>query len=300
MSLTPQERSGAADVPVDCRSDAASAEFADTVRALESELTTTRENLHSTIEELETSNEELQATNEELVASNEELQSTNEELHSVNEELYTVNAEYQNKIAELTQLTNDMENLLRNTDIGVIFVDSDLRIRKFTPQIAAAFNLLPQDLSRSIETFVPQIDYPNLVVDLKHVLATGKPIEVEVRDRRSNDLLLRIRPYCSSTSTIEGVLLTLVDISAPKTAQRELIATGRQLRGILENATTFISVKDLEGRYVLCNPVSREYLRVSPEKARGRTDYEFLPQHIADELEAHRPRNRNHGKGLPV
>ena len=180
-----------------------------------------------------------------------------------------------------------MENLLRNTDIGVIFVDSDLRIRKFTPQIAAAFNLLPQDLSRSIETFVPQIDYPNLVVDLKHVLATGKPIEVEVRDRRSNDLLLRIRPYCSSTSTIEGVLLTLVDISAPKTAQRELIATGRQLRGILENATTFISVKDLEGRYVLCNPVSREYLRVSPEKGAGRTDYEFLPQHIADELEAH-------------
>jgi two-component system, chemotaxis family, CheB/CheR fusion protein len=287
VSLIPQESPGSANLPADRTNDAASAEFADTVRALESELATTRENLHSTIEELETSNEELQATNEELVASNEELQSTNEELHSVNEELYTVNAEYQNKIAELTQLTNDMENLLRNTDIGVIFVDSDLRIRKFTPQIAAAFNLLPQDLGRSIETFVPQIDYPTLVLDLKQVLVSGKPIEVEVRDRRNNDLLLRIRPYCSSTSTIEGVLLTLMDISALKTAQRELIATGRQLRGILENATTLISVKDLEGRYLLCNPVSKEYLGVSPEEARGRTDYDFLPQDIADELEAH-------------
>lgn len=287
VSFIPQESSGSVQLPADSPDDSASAEFAETVRALESELATTRENLHSTIEELETSNEELQATNEELVASNEELQSTNEELHSVNEELYTVNAEYQNKIAELTQLTNDMENLLRNTDIGVIFVDGELRIRKFTPQIAVAFNLLPQDLGRSIETFAPQIDYPTLVVDLKHVLATGKPIEVEVRDRRNNDLLLRIRPYCSSTSTIEGVLLTLVDISALKTAQRELNSTDRQLRGILEHATTLISVKDLQGRYVLCNPVSREYLGVSPEEARGRTDYDFLPQETADELEAH-------------
>ena len=58
----------------------------------------------------------MQATNEELVASNEELQSTNEELHSVNEELYTVNAEYQRKIAELTELTDDMDNLLRSTE----------------------------------------------------------------------------------------------------------------------------------------------------------------------------------------
>ncbi len=287
VSLIPQETTGSAAPPADSTNESASEEFADTVRALESELATTRENLHSTIEELETSNEELQATNEELVASNEELQSTNEELHSVNEELYTVNAEYQNKIAELTQLTNDMENLLRNTDIGVIFVDSELRIRKFTPQIAAAFNLLPQDLGRSIETFVPQIDHPTLVPDLKHVLTTGKPIEVEVRDRRNNDLLLRIRPYRSSTSTIEGVLLTLVDISALKAAQRELIATGRQLRGILENATTLISVKDLEGRYLLCNPVSREYLGVSPDEARGRTDHDVLPQHIADDLESH-------------
>src|SRR6185312_14612703 len=78
--------------------------------ALEAELAYTKENLQSAIEELETSNEELQT-------SNEELQSTNEELQSVNEELYTVNAEYQRKIAELTELTNDMDNLLASTDV---------------------------------------------------------------------------------------------------------------------------------------------------------------------------------------
>src|SRR4029077_13175783 len=121
--------------------------------ALEGELSHTKENLQAAIEELETSNEELQASNEELHASNEELQSTNEELQSVNEELYTVNAEYQRKIAELVELTNDMDNLLSSTEVGTIFLDAQLKIRKFTPQIAETFDLVLHDVGRSIETF---------------------------------------------------------------------------------------------------------------------------------------------------
>jgi two-component system, chemotaxis family, CheB/CheR fusion protein len=121
------------------------------ITGLERELMYTKEHLQSTIEELETSNEELQSTNEELVASNEELQSTNEELHSVNEELYTVNAEHQRKIEELMQLTSDMDNLLASTDIGTIFLDLDLHIRKFTPAIAKLFNLVPHDVGRPLK-----------------------------------------------------------------------------------------------------------------------------------------------------
>ena len=125
----------------------------DQMRSLEVELQYTKENLQATIEELETSNEELQATNEELVASNEELQSTNEELHSVNEELYTVNAEHQRKIDQLTQLTADMDNLLESIDVGTVFLDRELCIRKFTPRIADVFHILPQDVGRRIDSF---------------------------------------------------------------------------------------------------------------------------------------------------
>ena len=115
---------------------------------LERELDFKKESLQTTVEELESSNEELQSTNEELVAANEELQSTNEELHSVNEELYTVNAEHQRKINELTQLTADMNNLIRSTDIGTVFLDRALRIRRFTPAISSAFDILDQDIGR--------------------------------------------------------------------------------------------------------------------------------------------------------
>ena len=124
---------------------------------LEAELQYTRENLQATLEEMETSNEELQATNEELIASNEELQSTNEELHSVNEELYTVNAEYQRKIVELTEMTDDLNNLFQNPEEGVAFLDRDLCIRKFTPQMARVFHFLPLDIGRRIDTFAHNI-----------------------------------------------------------------------------------------------------------------------------------------------
>src|SRR5205814_5401159 len=120
----------------------AQGESVERISSLERELVYTKEHLQSTVEELETSNEELQSTNEELVASNEELQSTNEELHSVNEELQTVNVEHQRKIDQLTELTDDMDNLLQSIDVGVLFLDADFRVRDFTAPISQVFHLL--------------------------------------------------------------------------------------------------------------------------------------------------------------
>lgn len=259
----------------------------DRVASLESELRYTQENLQATVEELETSNEELQAANEELVASNEELQSTNEELHSVNEELYTVNAEYQRKINELTQLTNDMDNLLRSTEIGTVFLDRNLCIRKFTPQISRIFNLLPQDVGRRIDAFTHNIDEPRLLDEIQEVLRTATPFEREVNDRQGNWHFLRILPYRASTAEVEGAVLTLIDISALKRAETELQDLHRQLTGILDNSETFICVKDLDGRYTLCNHASEQVLGAVSERVRGRTDYDFLPTDVADLLQAH-------------
>ena len=198
------------------------------IAGLEGELRYAKENLQATIEEMETSNEELQATNEELVASNEELQSTNEELHSVNEELYTVNAEYQTKIAELTELTADMTHLLEATEVHTLFVDRDLRLRKFTPKIGEAFHLLPQDVGRRLDSFAHDIDDENLLPDLGRVLASGITIEREVRDVAGNSYFLRILPYRVGAK-IDGVVLTL---DRPVGAQARATGPGRRARAL--------------------------------------------------------------------
>lgn len=257
----------------------------DRIISLETELRYTKENLQATIEELETSNEELQATNEELVASNEELQSTNEELHSVNEELYTVNAEYQRKISELTELTNDMDNLLHSTEIATIFLDRNLCIRKFTSRSAQLFDLLPHDLGRHIDTFSHRIQDDQLIQDTVDVMTNEQPVEREVRDRHGNWLFLRILPY-RSKNAVEGTVLTLIDISALKQAEARLSEMDLQLQGILDNSTAMIFVKDLEGRYLLANRQCHLKLGAPSALVLGRTDRDFLPREVADAIQA--------------
>jgi len=199
----------------------------ESIVALESELADVRQSLQATIQELETSNEELQATNEEMQASNEELQSTNEELHSVNEELYTVNAEHQNKITQLSELTRDMDNLLQSTEVHTLFLDSSLRIRKFTPRVAKAFNLIPQDIGRCIDSFKSSISCEDLAGKLNHVIDSGEPHEEEVIDGSGTWYLMRLLPYRSADNaasevSVDGALLTLVDITKLREASRML------------------------------------------------------------------------------
>jgi two-component system CheB/CheR fusion protein len=218
------------------------------LESLEHDLRYTRENLQALIEEQESSNEELQATNEELVASNEELQSTNEELHSVNEELYTVNAEYQHKIDELTRLTADMENLLLVSDVGIIFLDTDLRIRRFTPHLARLFNFLPQDVGRFLGSFTNLLDV-SLAELLQKVLRTEKPVEKEVRDRHGNCYFMRILPYRINPMTVDGIVLSLIDVSQIKKAESKL----EYLSAIVESTGEAVVGKDLNGKILSWN-----------------------------------------------
>jgi len=184
----------------------------DQVNDLEEELRYTKENLQATIEELETSNEEMQATNQELVASNEELQSTNEELHSVNEELYTVNGEHQKKIQELAELNQDMEHLLLSTGIHTLFLDSEYRVRRFTPMMAEVFHLLPHDVGRRIESFAHNIACDSLEEKLARVRTAGVTHEEPVSNQQGHRYLLRLLPY-KAGERIEGVVVTLIDMA---------------------------------------------------------------------------------------
>ncbi|MDQ3033940.1 MAG: PAS domain-containing protein [Myxococcota bacterium] len=248
--------------------------------SLEGELTYTKENLQAAIEELETSNEELQAANEELLASNEELQSTNEELQSVNEELYTVNAEYQRKIAELVELTNDMDNLLASTDVGAIFLDRELTIRKFTPQIAESFSLLPQDVGRSIETFTHKLEHAELNEDLRRVLTVGVPIERELRTKAGGAFFLRILPY-RAKGNVEGVVLTLIDVGGLKAAEDALFHERYLLNSLLFSIPDAIYFKDARGRFIRANHAMATRLDLDdPRDAEGKTAFE-LPDQVA-------------------
>ena len=186
------------------------------LRDLEHDLQFTRENLQATIEELETSNEELQATNEELLASNEELQSTNEEL-------FTVNTEYQSKMIELTELNNDVENLLGATRFGLLLLDENLEIRRFSPEVAHVFKLLNSDVGRPITHISHYLTNGDPVRMVQEVQATSQPLEQEVRTQKGRWYLLRAVPYTVGPKSFSGIVLSFADVTRFKELQLELV-----------------------------------------------------------------------------
>lgn len=200
------------------------------VADLKNELRSTKETLQTAIEELQTSNEQLQATNEELLASNEELQSTNEELHSVNEELYTVNTEFERKNNELRELNLDHEHLLSSIEVGIIFLDKHLRIRKFNKFVGGSFKLLPQDIGRPIDHIAYHLeDQRRLLEEVQQVLATRQTVENEVVSPDGAVLLKRVLPFLTEEGYIDGVVLTFTDVTRLKEAERAVSRMNAEL-----------------------------------------------------------------------
>src|SRR5438552_18081613 len=243
---------------------------------LKQELVATKRYLHSLVEDKEASNEELQAANEEILSSNEELQSTNEELQtakeeleSTNEELHTVNEELHNRNFELTQANNDFVNLLSSVNIAMLMVGSDLRIRRITHQAENLLGLIPTDVGRVITNIRPNIDVPDLEQMIMKVINTLTVQEREVRDREGHWYSLRILPYKTPESMIEGAVLTLVDITVLKNNLEEirlshdqLVRERRKLEEVLRQMPCGVMIAEApSGRLILTNKQVEEILR---------------------------------------
>lgn len=231
--------------------------LAEKLRIKEEELKATNEELQTSTEELKSSNEEMQSVNEELQSTNEELESSKEELQSVNEELATVNAELQNKVSDLTQANNDMNNLLAGTDIGTLFVDYGMRIMRFTPAVTNLVNLIPSDVGRPIWDIATSIvGYDHLISDIREVLDKLIPKEIEVQTRSGMWFLMRIRPYRTLDNVIKGAMITFIDITELRRS-RELLKeseTIKRLGVVVHDSNDAITLQDLEGRILAWNP----------------------------------------------
>jgi two-component system CheB/CheR fusion protein len=221
------------------------------IHQLEYELQATREDLQSTVEEMEGSNEELKAANEEVMSMNEELQSANEELEtskeelqSLNEELITVNSQLHEKVEELERANNDMANLLNCTDIGIVFLDADFRIKRFTPAAARFFKLIESDLGRPISDIAPRFSDPNLLADCRRIVQNLSAEEKEVAADQDRLCLRLISPYRTLSNRIEGVVVSFVDISSRRRMEEELRKLNEKLEQLVDERTTALRERE--------------------------------------------------------
>ena len=192
------------------------------VAAVEDELRVARESLQACREEMQTAQEEAKSAAEELQSTNEELTTSKEELQSLNEELQTVNTELQARVDAMSRTQNDWENLLNSTDIATLFLDNELRVRRFTAQATKIIKLIPGDVDRPITDLATDLDYPEMVEDAKKALKTLAIVEREVTTRDNRWLHARVMPYRTLDNRIDGVVITFTDITVAKTLEAKL------------------------------------------------------------------------------
>lgn len=189
------------------------------IRTLRLEMQTALEDQRAAYEELQSANEELQSTNEELTTSKEEMQ-------SLNEELQTVNAELQSKLEDLSRTSNDMKNLLDSTQIATIFLDGQLKVRRFTSSATVLFRLIASDVGRPLSDIVSDLTYPELFADTQDVLRSLVFSEKAVATLDGRWFNVRIMPYRTFENMIDGVVITLTDITASKRLEAQLRQDG--------------------------------------------------------------------------
>lgn len=252
------------------------------IEEVERELAYTKENLQATIEEQQASNEELKSTNEELQSTNEELQSTNEELEtskeelqSVNEELVTVNAELQAKIEQLAVMQNDMKNLLDNINIGTLFLDVRMRIKRISRGSEQIYRLAASDVGRPLSDIKSNIEGEDLLVHAQGVLDTLVPFEREVRTQRGVWYLARIQPYRTLDNMIDGVVLTFTDISGRVAAEAAVNEARELAESIVDTVREPLLVLDADLRVVTASRSFYRYFQVRKEETLGCPIYQL-------------------------
>jgi two-component system CheB/CheR fusion protein len=244
---------------------------------LERERAAAREYMQSVISDLEAANEELQSANEEILSSNEELQSTNEELdtakeelQSANEELNTVNEELHARNEELSRVNSDLVNLIGSVDIAIVIVDSQLRIRRFTPKAERILNLIASDVGRPIGHVRPNLDVEDLERMAATVLTDVTPQEREVEDRTGHWYSLRMRPYKNLDNRIDGVVIVLFDITESKRFENQLRRARDYAEAIVQTLRPAIIVIDAARRVRSVNASFARQFDVPAEQSEGK------------------------------
>ena len=221
---------------------------------------------NGTEEDLRAANEELQSLNEEYRSTTEELETSKEELQSINEELQTVNLQLKTKLEEVSRAHDDLENLMAATDIATLFLDRSLCIKRFTPALAAIFKVKSHDQGRSIGDITHCLEYDQLEQDAQQVLSGLVPIEHQVHATDGRCFIIRLRPYRTAEDKIDGVVLTLVDITGLKRAEAVLSESEERFRALVAASAQIVWTTDAEGKVQEDAPSWRAYTGQSLEQ----------------------------------
>lgn len=238
-------------------SDDRDATFDREIERLERELLASQDSLRRSLaeleganEELEASAEELQASSEELQSSNEELEASNEELQATNEELGTLNQQLRARGEELQLLNTDLENIQNSLSQGMVMVDSELRVTRFTPLAVRVFGLVDTDLGQPLLGVPTTVPLPGLREALQAVVAGEARRSIEASSEEVS-YLAQVLPYQERNGRRLGAIVTLTDVFELVALRRAAEATLSEFARLTDALEEAVWKRDLSMRRML-------------------------------------------------
>jgi PAS domain S-box-containing protein len=186
-----------------------------------------------------------------------------------------VNEELANRNTELNSVNSDLINLQTSTQLPIVLLGPDLRIRRFSPQAEEQFNMVATDVGRPFGKVRHDVDHPDLEGFIRNVIGSVREKECEVRDKEGRWHLLHVRPYITQDNKVDGAVLVLMDINAIKDSERAVVDARDFAEAIIRTARDPLLILDGSLRVERANEAFYSTFKVSREDSLGRTIFEL-------------------------
>ncbi len=178
----------------------------------------------------------------------------------------------------------EVSHLLTATELPALFVDTDLKLRRFTPAAAVLMRICEADLGRELAQALGRFRCLGLHEDAVETLRTGRGREAEVRSDEGRWVVKRCRPVRDEQGQIEGVVFTFTDQTRRVQNEADLRQELRFREALLQTIPSPVFWKDIQGRYLGCNQTfASDVLDLSAQQIRGKS-FSQLAQAIPSEL----------------
>ena len=159
---------------------------------------------------------------------------------------------------------------------------------RWSDELHRIYGLSPGEFEGTVDAFVARLhpdDRDRVWGNISEALETLQPFVFEERIRRADGeerkLISKGRVILGPDGSARALVGVCHDVTDRTRAEQALGASERRMRAIVDNTPSMITVKDLEGRYLMGNAESERVLGLDVDELIGRSCADVFPAEVA-------------------
>ena len=177
------------------------------------------------------------------------------------------------KIAEPTApfLTPDrLQNILGGSGLPLVVVDHELKLRFFTPAATALFKISDAALGKPLAEIARRFVDDDLILDAQTVIAANVALRRSITTDGGSWFSRRLMPYRAADDEQSGIVITFVDISDIRQAEREADTARAYSNSVIDAIRQSLVVLDDDLRILSATPSFYRGFAIMPGDAVGK------------------------------